>query len=67
MLKNILNLEGVSTLGRDEQKKINGGLLNPTCIPTGQERILTSPEGQPVAINCQWNCGGQLIWGGCGI
>lgn len=31
MLKNILNLEGVSEISKDTQKKVNGGMLPEGC------------------------------------
>lgn len=40
MLKNILNLEGAQQLSKNEQKSINGGLINcahdHNICPTGQ-------------------------------
>lgn len=67
MLKNILNLEGVAVLKRDEQKSINGGLREPKCVLNDKHEFLYSPEGQVVAEKCGWTCGDEFRWGGCPI
>lgn len=65
MLKNILNLNGAKLLSRDEQKSINGGLVQ-ACKMTSAWRINYS-GGQAVSESCGWNCGGADFWAGCGI
>lgn len=47
MLKNILTLEGVSQLSKEEQKNVNGGLMAPgTCAFYGG----TSGDGEPIGM-----------------
>ena len=67
MLKNILNLEGVAVLKKDEQKSINGGLREPKCVETGTTRILYS-GGEPVSMVCEYSCSDNTTrWGGCSV
>ncbi|WP_026712790.1 hypothetical protein [Flavobacterium daejeonense] len=62
-LKNAENM-----LSRKEMKAINGGYggYGSGCTLTGEEKILYS-GGEPVSYVCEWNCGGELRWGGCSV
>lgn len=61
---NALNLG--KSLGRNEMRTINGGLKR-SCTATGGHKWLYSPEGNPVSEACEYNCGGTIMWGGCGF
>lgn len=67
MIKSILNLKGIATLTKEQQKLINGG--GPQCTPIGDHEvdwyILEGTGGSPPIIYCLWNCGGQTVPGGC--
>ena len=71
MLKNILKLEGVTLLSKEQQKSVNGGYRN--CIPTGRQQFNLSAD-TVVSESCEWRCettfigitvGHINVWGGC--
>jgi hypothetical protein len=79
MLNEILNLEGVAVLSKEQQKSVNGGYRN--CVATGRSMVLESPDdtitftSKPVAETCEFKCETTLLgfhwgyttrWGGCG-
>lgn len=64
MLKNILNLEGVAILKKEEQKSINGG-KEYTCSRVKLHEFIYS-GGEAVAEKCLWEFSdGEDRWGGC--
>lgn len=57
MKKNILNLEGVTVLTKEQQKMVNGG---ERCTPVGNHDfdwyIEPATSGSPAIVYCEWEC-----------
>ncbi|MCT4637426.1 MAG: hypothetical protein N4A72_06940 [Bacteroidales bacterium] len=73
MINNILNVDGVKELSKDELKKTNGGKINCVEIPGTMEPI-EGAGGVNVGVKCKWDCkktflgikiNEEIVWGGC--
>ncbi|MCT4637422.1 MAG: hypothetical protein N4A72_06920 [Bacteroidales bacterium] len=62
MINNILNVDGVKELSKDELKKTNGGKINCVEIP-GTMDVKLGPGDVPVAVVCTWHCTETKLFG----